>query len=462
MKVFKRLIFIMLLVILLAILVFISFYAPIISGFGAKAVCSCVFVGDRSIESVEQNELGAFPLSMGFYSVDTLTKTATGSVWGLAKAKAYYRDGLGCTLNRKEEGVRNRLSELTVVKPILSDTIEWPVGRKVTKRADKAFNFERINDLLNQAFKEPDQDRPQKTRAVIIVHQGQIIAERYAAGFTPFTPQIGWSMSKSITNAMIGTLVQKKGFNIYAPAPVPEWNDKKDSRREITTDQLLRMSSGLQWEEDYGKPSEATKMLYRMNDMGAFAAEQVLEKSPDSEWYYSSGTTNLLSRLLKQQLGEEVYYQWPYETFFNPIGVTSAVFEMDGANTYVGSSYLWASARDWARMGLLYLNDGFWMGQRILPEGWVTYSSSPTPKAPLGEYGAQFWLNAGAPENSTNRRLPDCPSDMYFMDGYESQRVYIIPSEDLVIVRLGQTKHGNFDFNAFVSGIIAAKKDSVK
>jgi CubicO group peptidase (beta-lactamase class C family) len=458
MKLLKRILLFLGLPLLIVFIVFINYFAPIIAGFGAKDLCSCVYVSNRDVESVLENELGSYPLAIGTFTLNPEDKSATGSVFGFAEVKAIYRVGLGCTLirQRNEEEIRAELPKLDIVKPVLNDTAFWPIGTKATYETPDNIDKQKLQKVIDEAFVENDPEHPQKTRSVIIVYKGRIIAEKYTPGFDAFTPHIGWSMGKSVTNSMFGVLVQKRGFDIYKPAPIPEWADTKDPRHQITTDQLLRMSSGLEWEENYSKPSSATNMLYVEADMGKFASMQKAEKQPDQEWYYSSGTTNILSRILKLQLSDDTYFQWPYRELFYKLGVTSAVFEMDASNTFVGSSYLWASPRDWARLGLLYLNDGIWEEERILPEGWAAYSANPTPKSTMLQYGAQFWLNAGDPIDPSNRRLPDCPRDLYMMDGYESQRVYIIPSYDMVIVRLGQTKKGDFDFNEFVSGVLSA------
>jgi len=458
MKLFQKVLLFVILLFIIVFIVFINSFAPIIAGYGAKDLCSCVYVGNRDVESVLGEELGSMPLSIGTFELVPDEKAAVGSVFGFAEVKAFYREGLGCTLvrQRNEEEIRKELPKLNIIKPVLSDTAYWPVGTKATYDVPNNIDKQKLQAVIDRAFVENDPDHPKRTRSVIVVYKGKIIAEKYQPGFDAFTPHIGWSMGKSVTNTMIGVLAQKKGFDIYQPAPIPEWEDPKDPRHQITTDQLLRMSSGLEWEEDYSKPSSATNMLYVEADMGKFASMQKAEKQPDEEWYYSSGTTNILSRMLKLQLGRDTYLQWPYREIFSKLGVTSAVFEVDASNTFVGSSYLWASPRDWARLGLLYLNDGVWYGERILPEGWAAYSATPTPKSTMHQYGAQFWLNAGDADDPTNRRLPDCPTDLYMMDGYESQRVYIIPSYDMVIVRLGQTKKGDFDLNKFVSGVLDA------
>lgn len=432
---------------------FVTALAPIISGFGAKDLCSCAYIGGRSESSVLENELGSFPLALGTFTLNTYDSSASGSVFGIAKAKAIYRKGLGCTLLRdlSEDELRKELSELAIEKPVLSDTVLWPLGTKVEASSPEGIDMKKLNQAIDQAF--IDEDNIKKTRAVLVVYKGRIIAERYLEGFDPFTPQIGWSMSKSITSAMVGLMVKKRGFDIFAPAPIPEWKSTNDPRSKITTDQLLRMSSGLYWDENYSRESSATKMLYKSSNMGLYASSFDLADEPDSEWYYSSGTSNILSRILRLELGDD-YLEWPYKEIFNKIGVSSAVFEVDASNAYVGSSYIWASPRDWARLGLLYLNDGVWNGERILPEGWVDYSRTPTPKSDMLQYGAAFWLNAGDKDDPSERRLPDCPRDIFSMNGYEGQRVFILPSQDMIVVRLGQTKKDDFDMNAFLSEIV--------
>jgi CubicO group peptidase (beta-lactamase class C family) len=450
--------------VLLALFIFLilaGFWAiltmgPILTGYGGKAMCSCIYVGNRDVESVLGNELGSFPLNLGKYEWHAEDSTVTGSVFGLSKSVAFYRKGLGCTLARGEkvEIICSQLPGLDIIRPVVSDTIEWPLGSRVSARSENGIQTEKLETVLQNAFAEPDPDHPQNTRAVIVVQNGKIIAEQYGQGFDKTSMQLGWSMTKSIINALIGILVHRNKLNIYKPAPVAEWEDENDPRHGITTDMLLRMSSGLQWEEEYAKASTATNMLYKEVDMGRYAALQPLETEPDSFWEYSSGTTNILSRMVRQTVGEQDYFLFPYQALFNKLSIRSAIMEPDVSGTYVGSSYMWATARDWARLGLLYLNDGVWQGERILPEGWVEYSATPTSGAPIGEYGAQFWLNAGENGNPENRRLKDCPTDLYMMDGYEGQRVFMIPSYDAVIVRLGQNKSGNFDFNAFVSGVL--------
>jgi CubicO group peptidase (beta-lactamase class C family) len=177
----------------------------------------------------------------------------------------------------------------------------------------------------------------------------------------------------------------------------------------------------------------------------------------DSVWSYSSGTSNILSNIIRAKFrGNQIdYFNFPRRALFDKIGMQSAVIEPDPSGTFVGSSFSYATARDWARFGLFYLNDGVWEGERILPEGWVKYTSTPTPKAPQGQYGAHFWLNAGEDEKGKNRRWPDLPKDFYYASGFEGQSVVIIPSYNMVIVRLGNTqKREAWDVGVLIKDVL--------
>lgn len=456
----KKIVKATLLVILLVILIYGVSYTwrafPIISGYGAKNLCSCVFVAGRTAESGIANELSNFPLSLGTFYVDTSDSSVYGDVFGMAVKKAIYRKGLGCTLisELSEKEVRSQQYQLMDYIP-LADSLIWPFGTKITDSTPLGIDILALKSTINRAFEEPDSEHLKNTRGVVVVYDGQLVAEQYAMGFDQDTPQMGWSMTKSVTNGMIGLLVMDGVLDINEPAPVEQWRGENDPRSAITIDHLLRMSSGLKWEEEYAGPSSATNMLFKKADMGRYAASFPLSYEPDTEWYYSSGTSNILSKIIRDHIDQEEYYQYVRERLLNKIGMTSAVIEPDAAGTYVGSSYMYATPRDWAKYGLLYLNDGVWNQERILPEGWVNYSFTPTPDASQGEYGAHFWLNAGAPDNPKERWYPDAPTDMYSMNGYEGQRVFIIPSRKAVIVRTGLTKRGNFDFNEFLKDILA-------
>jgi CubicO group peptidase (beta-lactamase class C family) len=272
--------------------------------------------------------------------------------------------------------------------------------------------------------------------------------------FAKDMPQIGWSMSKSLTAAIIGTLVKRGLLDPLKPAPVPEW--KGTDREKITLRDLLQQSSGLDFEEDYTKPCEVTNMLFRTDDMAAFTAKRPLKYKPGTVFNYSSGNSNILSRIIRQTVGERDYASYPYESLFYRINMYSALLEPDASGTFIGSSYSYATARDFARFGLLYVQDGVWKGERILPEGWVHASTQPAPGDPNKRYGYQLWLNGNDPDHPGQRKFPGVPADCYYAKGFGGQGCYIIPSRKLVIVRMGQNP---IDENALLSNIRAAIPD---
>ena len=399
------------------------------NGYAAKWTCSNVFVGERTLEQAV-GDLPPNPLAK-WLSVDLAGDRATARLWGRFTRVAVHRQGFGCTLLPPKAD-----SEALVGVPTLgpTQTAEWlSPGPTVDVPAVEA--------AIAQAFDEKDPERAKNTRAVVVVWNGALIAERYAADFGPDQRLPGWSMTKSVLNTLYGR-AEHLGLLKRDDRPVIEaW---QDGRREINFDHLLRMSSGLAFSENYADlGSDAVRMLFVSGDTGGFAAQSPLTSTPDTTWYYSSGTSNLLSRELRRILGTEASLRFAHEQLFAPLGMSSALIEPDASGTFVASSFGWATARDWARFGWFYLEDGVVDGERLLPEGWVDYSRSPTPAAPRGLYGAQFWLNAGSPEDAEDRRWPELPPDLYLASGFDGQAVVIVPSRHAVIVRLGLSQAGS-------------------
>jgi CubicO group peptidase (beta-lactamase class C family) len=398
--------------------------------------------------------------------IDYQEQSVTAKVLGFAKRKAIFRPGLGCTLviDSSEEGIRSQANPLGGLLHPTRQEQPWPGGELVlTEKLPPEVDVLRLREAVDGAFSEPDPDRPRRTRAVVVVYKGRIIAERYAGGLSHETPLIGWSMTKSVINALIGILVREGKLTIHDQDLLPEWRKPGDSRSDISLDQLLRMMSGLEFAEDYSKPlKDVVFMLLGTGDMAAYAANKPLEATPNSRWLYSSGNTNIIARIIGNAIGgtEADYFAFPRRALFDRIGMHSAIIEPDARGTFVGSSFMYATARDWARFGLLYLQDGVWEGERILPEGWVDYSVRPTSQSPEGQYGAHFWLQVPSASKSGASPPPSLPPDMYAATGHEGQFVTIIPSRKLVVVRLGLSRlPESWDHGWFLAGILEAISD---
>ncbi len=419
----------------------------LISGFSAKSIASGHFMDNRSQELIENGDNDIDMIDLATNTIVENGNFATASVYGFKERKAIYRKGLGVTLIDSDFD-ETKTYEVPNRTPV-SNILAFPYGNKEPK--DTVFSnvdYAKLNSVVANAF-DVGGKKDKRTRSLLVIYKDKIIAEKYDSGFNKDSKILGWSMTKSITSAMFGVLQKQGKYDIYKPAPVAEWTN--DSRKIITTNDLLHMNSGLEWEENYSTICDATKMLFMSEDMSRAQLEKPAAFKPDMHWNYSSGTTNLLSGILRQQFKtHQEYLDFWYLALIDKIGMNSMVIETDMAGNYVGSSYGWATTRDWSKFGLLYLHKGNWNGEEILEERWVKYSAKPTNTS-KGKYGAQFWLNAGG-------RFPDVPREMYFCSGFQGQMVAIIPSYDLVIVRMGLKEDPEFDFNGMLSGIIATIK----
>ena len=432
------------------------------SGFLAQLLCSSTFVSHRDPQAVVAEDMSGpgYELIPFFqWRVESDRKRVTASMFGLGQRTAIFREGLGCTtvVDTTEKELRAQAEGVFATPQASDPDAPWPEGERVDFQTSPQ-NFDRaaLDAAVEAAFAEPDPDHPRRTRALVVVHRGRIVAERYAPGFDATMPLIGWSMAKMATNALVGIAVQNGKLALANKELLPEWRGDADPRRDIRLDQLLRMTSGLSFNEDYTDHSgDVIQMLFVQGDKAGFAAAKSLEHPPGAYWQYSSGTSNIIARILRHRFADEQeYLRFPRERLFEPLGMRSAVLEPDEAGTFVGSTFMYASARDWARLGLLFLHDGQWQGQRLLPEGWVAYSLTPTKEAPDARYGAHVWLKL--PE-SPGLGEPPMPEDTYYMLGYDEQVVAVVPSRDLVIVRLGITREeGAWDHARDLAPIVRA------
>lgn len=418
-----------------------------ISGFSAKSVASGHFIDGRSLETIQQGDNDIPKIDWATNKIDGKQRFVTSTVYGLKKRKAIYREGLGATLID---------DDFDVTKPYevpkrnkIKNNLPYPYGNH--EPADTLFSnvdYAKLNAAVNNAFDKKG-IKNKRTRSVIVLYKGKLIAEKYTDGFTKDSKILGWSMTKSLTATYFGILQKQGKIDIMKPAPIKEWAN--DDRKNITISDLLHMNSGLEWEEDYTKICDVTKMLFIDKDMTQSQTDKPLIAKPNNRWYYSSGTTNLLSGILRKQFKtHQEYLDFWYSSLFDKIGMNSALVETDMEGNFVGSSYGWATTRDWAKFGQLYLNKGNWNGEQLFDESWAKYVATPTNTS-NGRYGGQFWLNAGG-------YFPDVPKDMFYCSGYQGQMVAVFPSHDLVIVRMGLSEE--FDFNGFLRDVLKSiKKD---
>lgn len=415
------------------------------SAYKSKMLCSEIFVAGRDVGTVEK-ELSIDDLTdlrhIGS-TVDREAYTVRSSLLGLTMAEAQYSEMGGCAISA---GNSLLLSGKDVDLP--NDSIGEHASLVFSPR-------ENLTELINDAFAESNPERPKRTRAVIVIHKGKIVAEKYASNIGQETPLIGWSMSKSVVNALVGVLIKDDIISLDSSINHDKWSVNGDLRSHITVRHLLNMTSGLEFNESMSDPlADVSQMILKEEDMAAYAADKMLEEKPGSRWQYSSGNTNLLSEYIRRTLGEEAYVKFPKNALFGPLGLKSAVMEMDASGTYVGSSFMYATAREWARIGLLYLQNGKWEGQQILPSDWVQFTATPSPSNTDKNYGAHFWLKL--PESYKRDEQERLPQDTFHAVGHEGQFITIVPSHEVVIVRLGKTRYAKaWEHDVFVSSILS-------
>lgn len=445
MKKFFKIFAVLLLILLVYLRIAIYPQLDLISGFSAKSVASGHFIDHRSLKIIEKGDNDIRKIDWATNSINDNEKYATATVYGLKKRKAIYREGLGVTLINDDFDVSKPYEVPKRMQ--LKTNLAFPYGNNESKDTFfSTIDYSKLNKAVTYAFDKKGEIK-KRTRAVIVIYKDKIIAEKYADGFTKNSRILGWSMTKSLTATYFGILQKQGKIDINKPAPIKEW--ATDNRKNITINDLLHMNSGLEWEEVYTKISDVTKMLFEAEDMSQSQLIKPAVYKPNTHWNYSSGTTNLLSGILcKQFKTHQDYLDFWYSALIDKIGMNSMIVETDMAGNYVGSSYCWATTRDWAKLGLLYLHKGNWNGEQLFDKSWANYVATPTNTS-NGRYGAHFWLNAGG-------NYPDVPREMFYCSGFQGQMVAIFPSHDLVIVRMGLTEGLDFDFNGFLSGIVGS------
>lgn len=401
-------------------------------------LCSDVFISGLDARRAYDESIRAVPLHdvLGFalgHDIDRDARAVRARLMGGFESRATYRDGAGCVTDK---GMAE--SAVAVVATSAAASLPPIAGPTVVEPTD-----ERVRIAIDRAFVEPKDKPARNTRAIVVLHRGRVVAERYAPGIGIDTKLLGYSEGKSVASALIGILVRQGRLDINAPAPIAAWRAADDPRGAITPEHLMRMTSGLAWDESVsgGGPDDAARMRYLIPDESGFALERKLANAPGKVWAYNSANTQILSRIIRDTVGgtADDVRRFAYGELFAPLGMRHALLEFDAAGTAVLTGTIHASARDWARFGQLYLADGMAGDKRILPAGWTAFSARPTPGAWVG-YGAGFWTNRDDSFGAQRRRAWGMPADAFFASGLFGQNIVIVPSADLVVVRAGYAR----------------------
>ncbi|HKW92085.1 MAG TPA: serine hydrolase [Methylomirabilota bacterium] len=443
--------------------------ARIAVGYISHVVCSYVFVSGLDPARVNEEDIQDNPVFDGFHwvlrhEVDREKREVVARTPGWLRSRAVYHDGLGClNLNGAAAPDVPTRAEIEADGPIP------PLLPEIAGPEIVAPRTEGLKAAVDRAFAEPEGKPVRRTHAVVVVHDGRVVAERYAEGWGVDTPVHGWSATKSVNNALLGILVRQGKLRMEDPAPVAAWQKPDDPRRAITSDQLLRMQSGL----DLGDSLSASlstawdpsaRMAFNEPDMAGFAEGAPLDAAPGTKWKYANGNPAILARVLRDRVGGRAVdvLRFARRELFGPLGIRHATLELDSTGTPIAGAFLFMTPREWARFGLLFLDDGVVGGTRILPEGWVRYSTTPTPLAPVG-YGAGWWINEGESRGARFRRDNGMPADAFMAQGIYGQTVVVVPSARLVIARFGTTydlRSAMVDICRLTADTVAALRES--
>jgi CubicO group peptidase (beta-lactamase class C family) len=430
----------------------------IAAGYISQTLCTNVLILGRDQAEVEANDLTAQQREIATSTVKGDVVETTVRIGPVSETRStVYRPGLGCSVlagRNLEDVLAVAVDERTDTPPAIA---AWPTVDEDVRGVHR----EQLDAVIASTFTETTDDieKAQNTRAVLVSYRGKLIAERYADGFDGDTPLRGMSMTKSATATIIGILVQQGRLDVDAPAPIDGWSELDDGRSRITTHHLLKMTGGFDYQEtsaDSNPRKLHAKMLYAVPDAPGFAAQTPLRDEPGNSWAYQTVHSVLLQQVARNVIADDQqYFRFAQRHLFDKLGMRNSFFQADAAGTFIGGASMFASARDWMRLGLLYLNDGIHQGERILPEGWVKYATTASkPSLQTRAYGAQIWLNNPSPQ----QLFPGMPEDAYAFQGHFGQYVIVVPSLELVVVRMGMTFNGEqgFDKQALLRGVVAA------
>lgn len=436
-------------------------------GLNAHHLCAGLWVvgrdNERTAETVIEEDISRFPAfrwSPDYeFSVDEAAGSATVTQPGVGSRSAHYSGDQGCSILpvAAERPFFEPQDLLSTLPP--PEEQDWPTGDRGAHAEFPEVDSEALEAALDHAFNDDALDVPQNTRGVVVVYRGKIVAERYADGWGPYTPQISWSMGKSVASALTGVLIQQGEYGLDDRAPIPAWKGPHDPRNQITVRALLHMSSGLDFDNfgldpanSYNAANEHFRIYFDAVDVHLHSINQPARFEPDRVFRYRNSDPLSLMAMAKAAVEArgESFLSFPARHLFDRIGMRSMVLETDPWGNFIVTGYDYGGSRDWARFGLLHLWDGVWEGERILPEGWSEFVSTPAPGDPGRGYGGLWWLNAGG-------AMDRAPEDAYWAAGYMGQRTMVIPSRDVVIVRHGPSPSGFGPyFNQLVGEILDA------
>jgi CubicO group peptidase (beta-lactamase class C family) len=410
-----------------------------LAGF-AKILCSAVFVSGRDAAEAARNSAYFFmpraEQDQVSYVIDQDQKIVHATSGTTTREAKFYGDQ-GCIIQAAgKPGIHFKPVRVRTTLPDATKQA-WPMGDRLDGPAPDGVDRSKLDAALEAAFGDPNAH----TAAFLVVYKGQIVAERYAPGMTKDTQLESWSMGKSLTSTLFSLLVKDGTYSLEQPAPVPLWRTPGDPRAAIRNIDLLRMSAGLKFvgnQEPGGSPQNTVLDHYYIytggTDAFTYSITRPVEYPPNTEGRYRNSdplTIGYLIKLAVQKRGEE-YLTWPQRKLFDRIGIRRQVLETDPYGNFLLTGYDYGTARNWARIGLLYLQDGMWQGQRVLPEGWTKFVSTLAPAWKTPVYGGFFWINGDGNWN--------LPRDTYLAAGAGGQNTWIVPGRDLVIVRMGHMR----------------------
>jgi CubicO group peptidase (beta-lactamase class C family) len=420
------------------------------TGFASQVLCDDVFISGLQPDKAFQERVltmpGMRPVAWALrHEVDKDKQEVTVSLAGRAASRARFRDGLGCLAAPLEEadGVwASQPAMPSAPSPMAAEaqTVPLPV------QADEG-----LQAVLAKALVDEPGGPVHRTKAIVVLHDGKLVGERYADGIGVDTPMLGFSATKSVVNALIGVMVRQGRLKLDAPAPLAGWADPANPRHAITVDQLLRQTSGLDLPQDNTGFDISSHIMFTVRDKAAAAMAGPMNAQPGAHWAYSDMNYMLLSRILRDAAGGSAkdVLNFAQAELFGPVGMQHVTLDVDATGTPLGSAHMLAPARAWARFGQLFLDDGMVGTRRILPQGWVRQSMAPTTTPALQTgYGAGWWTNqvdGKVPQWGAPWGLSKAPRDAFFARGYMGQYVVVIPSRRLVIVRLSVSQHQGDD-----------------